>query len=302
VTALLEVRGVVKTFRPPGWALGARARSGQVRALAGVDLSVEAGECVAVVGESGSGKTTLGRCLVRLIEPDAGEIRFRGEDLRELRGRELRRRRRAFQMVFQDPFDSLSPRMRIGDLLAEPLAAHAVVPRRRRRERVIELLDRVGLPADASERFPHEFSGGQRQRIGIARALATEPELLVADEPVSALDVSIRGQVLALLRRLQEGLGLAVVLIAHDLVMVEHTAHRVVVLHRGRVVEEGPAAEVFARPAHPYTAELLAAVPRLPPGTWTGRQPAADGRGTADAGRSEADGTVPEADSEGDRG
>lgn len=287
MSPLLEARGVVKTFRPPG---AARGRSARIRAVDGVDLTLAPGECVAVVGESGSGKTTLARCLTRLIEPDAGEIRFRGEDLRALRGRQLRRRRRAFQMVFQDPFDSLSPRLRVGELLAEPLAAHRLVPRRGIRARAEELLDRVGLPPEAADRFPHEFSGGQRQRIGIARALATEPDLLVADEPVSALDASIRGQVLRLLRRLREELGLAVLLIAHDLTMVEWTAPRVVVLHRGRIVEEGPTAEVFSRPSHPYTAELLRSVPRLPAGTWRGPP-----------GRSQADGAVPEADAEPDR-
>ena len=293
MSALLEARGVVKTFRPPGGRL--ERRGPRVRAVDGVDLVVERGECVAVVGESGSGKTTLGRCLVRLIDPDAGEIRFRGEDLRALRGRRLRRQRRWFQMVFQDPFDSLSPRLRVGELLAEPLIAHGLVPRGGRRARVAELLERVGLPPEAADRFPHQFSGGQRQRIGIARALATEPELLVADEPVSALDVSIRGQVLALLRRLQAELGLAVVLIAHDLAMVERTAERVVVLHGGRVVEAGATAEVFARPRHPYTAELLRSVPRLPPDTWPAGQDDAELR-------SQADGSVPEPDGETDRG
>ncbi|HEX6200079.1 MAG TPA: ATP-binding cassette domain-containing protein [Thermoanaerobaculia bacterium] len=262
---------MVKTYRPAGGTFGFGRRRPPVRAVDGVDLAVGRGECVALVGESGSGKTTLGRCLVRLLEPDAGSVRFRGEDLLALPRGELRRRRRAFQTVFQDPYDSLSPRLRVGELLAEPLAAHGVVPRGERPARVAELLARVGLPADAAGRYPHEFSGGQRQRIGIARALATEPELLVADEPVSALDLSVRAQVLALLARLRAELGLAVLLIAHDLGVVERVADRVVVMRRGRIVEEAATADLFARPAHPYTRELLAAVPRLPETAWTGR-------------------------------
>jgi ABC-type oligopeptide transport system ATPase subunit len=258
---------VRKSFRAPGGSLlglpGTAAEP--IRAVDGVDLTVHAGECVALVGESGSGKTTLGRCLLRLVEPDRGEIRFRGEDLLALGRRALRTRRRAFQMVFQDPYDSLSPRLRVGELLAEPLAAHGIVPRERRPARVEELLERVGLPAEAAGRYPHEFSGGQRQRIGIARALATEPALLVADEPVSALDVSVSARVLELLGRLRRELDLAVLLIAHDLAMVERTADRVLVMHAGKVVEEAPARRLFASPEHPYTRELLAAVPRLPP-------------------------------------
>lgn len=281
MTLLLEARGIAKSFRAPGGLFGRsgarRSRDGAapIRAVDGVDLEVRAGECVALVGESGSGKTTLGRCLLRLVEPDRGTIRFRGEDLRALGPRDLRARRCAFQMVFQDPYDSLSPRLRVGDLLAEPLAVHRIVVRERRRERVAELLDRVGLAAAIAERYPHELSGGQRQRIAIARALATEPALLVADEPVSALDVTVRAQVLALLRRLQRELGLAVVLIAHDLAMVERTADRVLVMHAGRLVEEAPVRELFARPRHPYTRELLAAIPRLPPAAYAWR-PGAD--------------------------
>jgi oligopeptide transport system ATP-binding protein len=269
VSALLSARGVAKSFRAPGGSLLRRSGFGgpgaePIRAVDGVDLTVDPGECVALVGESGSGKTTLGRCLLRLVEPDRGEVRFRGEDLLALGRKELRARRRDFQMVFQDPFDSLSPRLRVRELLDEPLAAHRIVARERRRERVAELLERVGLPAEAAGRYPHEFSGGQRQRIGIARALATEPALLVADEPVSALDVSVSAQVLALLGRLRRELGLAVLLIAHDLAMVERTADRVLVMNAGKVVERGPVGELFAHPRHPYTRELLAAVPRLP--------------------------------------
>ena len=267
---LLEARGLVKSFHRSGWLLRPGRAGGAVRALDGVDLTVRRGECVALVGESGSGKTTLGRCLVRLLEPDAGSIRFRGDDLLALPRRQLRRRRRSFQMVFQDPQESLNPRLRIADALAEPMAAHGLAPRGGRGRRVAELLERVGLAAATAERYPHELSGGQRQRVGIARALATEPELLVADEPVSALDLSVRAQVLALLGRLRQELGLAVLLIAHDLAVVERTAERVVVLHAGRVVEEAPTAELFARPRHPYTAQLLAAAPRMPATAWRG--------------------------------
>jgi oligopeptide transport system ATP-binding protein len=267
---LLEARGLVKGFHRSGRLLRLGRGGGTVRALDGVDLTVRRGECVALVGESGSGKTTLGRCLVRLLEPDAGSVRFRGDDLLALPRRQLRRRRRSFQMVFQDPQESLNPRLRIADALAEPMAAHGLAPRGGRRRRVAELLERVGLAAATAERYPHELSGGQRQRVGIARALATEPELLVADEPVSALDLSVRAQVLALLGQLREELGLAVLLIAHDLAVVERTAERVVVLHAGRVVEEAPTAELFARPGHPYTAQLLAAAPRMPPTAWRG--------------------------------
>ena len=260
-------------------------RRGSVAALAGVDLEVRRGECLAVVGESGSGKTTLARCLLRLIEPTAGRVSFAGEDLLALPAGELRLRRRRFQMIYQDPYDSLDPRQRIGAALAEPLLLHHLErgpgaageawavyagprdpggPGRRRsaaRRRSLELLATVGLPASTADRFPHQLSGGQRQRVGIARALAVEPQLLVADEPVSALDVSVRSQILNLLAELQQRMGLTVVLIAHDLAAVEQMADRVAVFYFGRIVELAPRAELFAQPLHPYTASLLASVP-----------------------------------------
>jgi len=256
---LLELDGLVKHF-PVGGGLFGRSRAA-VRAVDGVDLAVARRECLAVVGESGSGKTTLGRCAVRLYEPTAGRVLFAGRDLAELSAGELRRERRRFQMIFQDPYGSLNPRMRVGAAVEEPLAVHRLGDRAARRRRVAELLDTVGLGPDAAGRYPHEFSGGQRQRIGIARALATGPELVVADEPVSALDVSVRAQVVNLLARLQERLGLALVFIAHDLALVEHLADRVAVMYLGRIVEEAPRDALFARPAHPYTVSLLSAVP-----------------------------------------
>jgi oligopeptide/dipeptide ABC transporter ATP-binding protein len=290
---LLAVEGLEKHYPLRRAPFG--RRRGSVAALAGVDLEVRRGECLAVVGESGSGKTTLARCVLRLIEPTAGTVRFAGEDLLALPAGELRRRRRRFQMIYQDPYDSLDPRQRIGAALAEPLLLHRLErsaagagpaaaaspagprggPGRRRRaarRRVLELLATVGLPASAADRFPHQLSGGQRQRVGIARALAVEPELIVADEPVSALDVSVRSQILNLLAELQQRMGLTVVLIAHDLAAVEQVADRVAVFYLGRIVELAPRAELFARPLHPYTASLLASVPvawpltAMPPG------------------------------------
>jgi oligopeptide/dipeptide ABC transporter ATP-binding protein len=263
VSALLEARGLTKDYAVQSgfW----RRDTGWLRALDGVDLAVEAGRSVALVGESGSGKTTLARCLLRLVEPTAGSIRFRDRDLLALPREALRRERRHLQMVFQDPFGSLDPRMSVGESIAEPLVAHGLGAAAERRARVDELLGLVGLPADSAQRYPHEFSGGQRQRIGIARALATQPDVVVADEPVSALDVSVRAQVLNLLAELQARFGLALMLISHDLAVVEQLADEVVVLYLGRVVESAPAAALFANPQHPYTVSLLSAVPRPVP-------------------------------------
>jgi len=261
--ACLEVRGLRVEFPLRRGGPG-RARR-RVRAVDGVDLVVAEGETVGLVGESGSGKTTLGRALLRLVEPAAGSVRFRGEDLLTLAPRELRRRRRHLQMVFQDPWGSLDPRMRIGEALFEPLAVHRLATRAERNGRVVRMLAEVGMPAEVMHRFPHEFSGGQRQRIGIARALATDPALLIADEPVSALDVSVRAQIVNLLARLQAGRGLAMLFIAHDLAIVEQIADRIVVLYLGRVVEEGGARDLLARPLHPYTAALRSAVPSVRP-------------------------------------
>ncbi len=258
--SLLEVRDLRKVFQVPRGMFG---RHVDVRAVDGVSFDVMPGETLGVVGESGCGKSTLGRTLLRLIEPTSGEARFEGRDLLRLKGRALKEARKGFQMIFQDPFASLNPRMRVGDIVGEPFAVHGLAKGEERRQRVLGLLERVGLRPDAYHRYPHEFSGGQRQRIGIARALAVLPKLIVADEPVSALDVSIQAQVLNLLMDLQDEFGIAYLFISHDLRVVEHIAHRVAVMYLGRIVELSPVGDLFARPVHPYTEALLSAIPRI---------------------------------------
>jgi oligopeptide/dipeptide ABC transporter ATP-binding protein len=237
-----------------------------VRALAGVTLTVRRGETLAVVGESGCGKSTLARALVRLVALDSGQIDYDGLDVRSLTGEALRRYNRRVQMVFQDPYGSLNPRMTVSETLAEALQVHRMVPPAKIPARVAELLDLVRLPLSAAQRLPHEFSGGQRQRVAIARALSVEPELLIADEIVSALDVSVQAQILNLLLDMQERLSLAMLFVSHDLRVVRHLAHQVAVMYLGRVVEHGQADRVFAAPLHPYTQALLRAAPILQPG------------------------------------
>ncbi|MEU9061463.1 ABC transporter ATP-binding protein [Streptomyces sp. NPDC048430] len=239
--------------------------SGRVTAVDGVSLTVHAGETLGIVGESGSGKTTLGRMLVRLTDPTAGRLRYGGRDIGSLPERDLRPFRRELQMVFQDPVASLNPRRSIGESVADPLRAAGETDETRIRDRVRELLERVGLDADRYERYPHEFSGGQRQRIGVARALAAEPKLIVCDEPVSALDVTTQAQVIALLAELQRELSIGLVFIAHDLAVVRQVSDRVAVMRQGRIVEQGVVDEVYGSPQDPYTKQLLAAVPALDP-------------------------------------
>jgi len=234
----------------------------EVHAVEDVTLSIAPGETLGLVGESGSGKTTLGRAVLRRLTPTSGTIRFDGRDITRISGEELRRLRRRMQLVFQDPYASLNPRMTVLELVAEPLIVHGLVRRPAdARERVVELLDRCGLPDDAVDRHPHAFSGGQRQRIGIARALALSPELIVADEPVSALDVSVRAQVVNLLQDLQAELGLSYLFIAHDLSVVRHISHRIAILYAGKLVELAPTERVYESPVHPYTEALLSSVP-----------------------------------------
>ena len=246
---------------------GLLGRTRYVRAVDGVDLAVRRGRTLGLVGESGSGKTTLGRAILRLVPASEGDVIFNGRSVLSLTPRQMRALRRRMQIIFQDPFSSLNPRMTVESIVGDPLVVHRTVPRRRRPRRVGELLERVGLAPSDAKRYPHEFSGGQRQRIGIARALASNPDFIVCDEPVSALDVSIQAQILNLLRDLQDELGLSYLFIAHNLAVVEHFADDVAVMYLGRIVETAGRDELYNRPTHPYTQSLLSAVPKpVPPG------------------------------------
>jgi len=259
MTALLETRGLTKHFK-------LRGRGNKVvRAVNDVSLRLDRGRTLGLVGESGCGKSTIGRMLLRLVEPTSGAILLDGEDVAQLGPPAFQEHRKHIQIVFQDPFSSLNPRHRVGQILAAPLIVHRTVPASQRRDRCIELLERVGLgPADL-DKYPHQFSGGQRQRIGIARALALEPSIIVCDEAVSALDVSVQAQIINLLRRIQTETGVTYLFISHDLAVVEHISHRVAVMYLGRIVEEGEREQIFEAPQHPYTEALLAAVPNPDP-------------------------------------
>ena len=259
---LLDVRHLVKHFVR---GQGLFRKPSIVRAVDDVSFAIEEGEMFGLVGESGSGKSTTGRCILRLIEPTSGEVLFRGENVLQFSRGRMRLARRDMQIVFQDPYSSLNPRMRVGDIVEEPLIIHKLGARAERRERVAELFRLVGLDPDHLRRHPHEFSGGQRQRIGIARALALNPALIIADEAVSALDVSIQAQVVALLMDLKARFKLTYLFIAHDLRLVEHICSRVAVMYLGRIVEMGETRSLFAAPRHPYTQALLSAVPVLDP-------------------------------------
>ena len=256
--AILEVRHLVKEFGRRGTLL---RRGSIVRAVDDVSFSIDEGETFGLVGESGSGKTTTGRCILRLIEPTSGEVRFKGEDVLAFSSSRLRQARRDMQIVFQDPYSSLNPRMRAGSIVEEPLIIHRMGSKAERRARVSELFELVGLDPGQAARYPHQFSGGQRQRIGLARALALNPSLVIADEPVSALDVSIQAQVINLLMDLQQRLKLTYLFIAHDLRLVRHICDRVAVMYLGKIVEMGPTERLFDAPAHPYTRALLSAIP-----------------------------------------
>ncbi|PTA44424.1 ABC transporter ATP-binding protein [Micromonospora sp. RP3T] len=258
---IIEVRDLVKHY-PVTQGVVFKKTIGHVKAVDGVSFDLKAGETLGVVGESGCGKSTLARVLMNLEKPTAGQVLYKGQDISKLSGGALRRLRRQIQLVMQDPYTSLNPRMTVGDLIGEPFEIHPeVAPRASRRNKVKELLDLVGLNPEHINRYPHQFSGGQRQRIGIARALALRPEVIVCDEPVSALDVSIQAQVMNLLEKLQAELGLSYVFIAHDLSVVRHLSDRVAVMYLGKMVEVGTEDEIYERPTHPYTQALLSAVP-----------------------------------------
>lgn len=263
MNTLLEVKGLKKYFPIRAGLLG--KTQGYVKAVDDVSFAVHEGETLGIVGESGCGKSTTGRSIIRLLEPTAGDVIFKGQNLTGLKGEELRKMRRDLQIVFQDPYASLNPRMTIGAILEEPLKIHGLANATERKQRVKELLEIVGLTEHHYNRYPHEFSGGQRQRIGIARALITKPKLIVADEPVSALDVSIQSQILNLMKDLQEQFQLTYLFISHDLSVVRHISDRVGVMYLGRMVELAPKHELYANPQHPYTQALLSAVPHPDP-------------------------------------
>ena len=264
MTTLVELRQLKKHFPVRSGLFGPREF---VRAVDGIDLIVQPGETLGIIGESGCGKSTLGRLILRLLEPTSGEVWVGGERLDTLSPKALRQKRREMQIIFQDPYGSLNPRMRVGSIVGEGLEIHGLASGAEKRRRVMQLLERVGLRSDAYDRYPHEFSGGQRQRIGIARALAVQPKLIVADEPVSALDVSIQAQIVNLLQDLQEERGLTYIFIAHDLRVVEHISHRVAIMYLGKIVEQADSAELYRNPRHPYTRALLSAVPIPDPTT-----------------------------------
>ncbi len=284
MTPLVDAVALEKHFALGEGAFLSR-RGGKLRAVDGVSLRIAHGETLGLVGESGCGKSTLGRLLIRLIEPSSGAIFFEGEEITRISAKSLREKRRAMQIIFQDPYGALNPRMTVEDIIMEPLLIHGAKRDAQTRQRVTEMLDLVGLPKHSRDRFPHEFSGGQRQRIGIARALVLRPKLVVCDEPVSALDVSVQAQIVNLLQDLQSELRLTYLFIAHDLSVVKHISNRVAVMYLGKIVETAEKRELYAKPLHPYTQALIAAVPVAHPAN----------RASARAGRTRLSGDVPSA-------
>jgi oligopeptide transport system ATP-binding protein len=267
---LMSARGLKVWFPVASGVL--QRTTAHVRAVDGVDIDIMKGETVGLVGESGCGKSTLGRTLIRLIDPTAGTIEFRGEDISNVHGESLRARRREMAMIFQDPYSSLDPRQTVGDIVGEPIDIFGLAKGRERQDRIYELLRVVGMNPRFADRYPHEFSGGQRQRVGIARALAVEPSFIVCDEPISALDVSIQAQIINLLENLQAKFDLTYLFIAHDLSVVKHISDRVAVMYLGKIVEEAPARELYHHPRHPYTGSLLSAIPIPDPAVEMGRE------------------------------
>ncbi|MEK6725664.1 MAG: dipeptide ABC transporter ATP-binding protein [Deltaproteobacteria bacterium] len=260
---LLEIKNLKKSFPVNGSSFSKDV--GSVKAVNDVSLSIAKGKVLGLVGESGCGKSTLGRCILRLIEPDSGEVYYEGRNILGLTGKEMKGKRREMQIIFQDPYASLNPRMTVGDAIGEGLVVHKVAKRKEKREKILELLSMVGLRPDSIDKYPHEFSGGQRQRMGIARALALYPKFIVADEPVSALDVSIQAQIINLLERLKNELGLTYLFISHDLRIVEHLCDRVAVMYLGEIVEIADTSDIYSNPLHPYTRALLSAIPVADP-------------------------------------